>query len=153
MFKTALKRAALGLPLGISIGYIITIFISLGIGEGRYYAYVPQLAESLGGSELRAVITQAALCAVLGAVSAAISVIWELENWSIARQSLVYFLLLSVTMMPVAYLAQWMEHSLTGFLSYFALFTVIFLFVWLARYLFWRSKVSALNKDMKAEDK
>lgn len=152
MFKTVLKRAVLGAPLGITIGYVITIMISLGIGDGRYYAYVPQLAESLGGGELSAVIVQAALCAILGAVSAGSSVIWEMENWSLLKQSLIFFVLLSAVMMPVAYFAQWMEHSLSGFLGYFAIFTVIFIFVWLIRYFFWKSKVKALNNDMKAEE-
>ena len=152
MFKTALKRAALGLPLGITIGFLITIAISLGIGDGKYYAYVPQLADSIGGGELNAVMAQTALCAVLGAVSAGASVVWEIENWSLMKQSLVFFALLSAVMMPVAYLAQWMEHSLGGFLSYFAMFTVMFIFVWIVRYFFWRGRVRALNKDMKTEE-
>lgn len=152
MFKTALKRAALGLPLGVAIGYFITICISLGIGTGEYYACVPELAESLG-SELAGVIVQTVLCALLGAVSAGSSVIWEMDRWSLAKQSVICFLVLSGIMMPVAYLAHWMEHSLVGFVSYFAVFAAIFFFIWLARYLFWRKKIAGLNTDIISDDK
>ena len=153
MFKTALKRAALGIPLGIAIGYIITICISVGIGDGRYFAYVPELGESLGGSELKAVIVQAALCSLLGAASAGSSVIWELDNWSLAKQSVVFFIILSVVMMPIAYIARWMEHSFIGFVSYFAVFAAFFFVIWLVRYLFWKKKISGLNSDITESDK
>ena len=153
MFKTALKRAAIGLPLGIAIGYIITICISLGIGDGKYVAYVPELAESLGGSELTAVIVQAALCALLGAVSAGSSVIWEMDRWSLAKQSVVFFVLLSVVMMPIAYIARWMEHTVAGFVSYFGVFAAIFFLIWLVRFVFWKKKIAGLNSDIAKEDK
>ena len=152
MFKTALKRAALGLPLGIAIGYFITICISLGMGTGEYYVCVPELAESLG-SEIAAVIVQAVLCAVLGAVSAGSSVIWENDGWSLAKQSVICFIVLSCTMMPIAYIARWMEHTLAGFVTYFAVFAGIFFFIWLARYLFWKKKIAGLNSDMVSDNK
>ena len=148
MFKTALKRAALGLPLGIAIGYIITVCISLGIGDGRYYAYVPELADSVGGSELTAVIVQAVLCAVLGAVSAGSSVIWELDSWSLAKQSAVFFILMSLVMMPIAYIARWTDHTVVGFVSYFGVFALIFFLIWLVRFFFWKRKIAGLNSDI-----
>ena len=75
MKKKIISRSALGFPLGIAIGYIITIFISLGWANGSYSPCVPELV-SVMGNEIYAVILQALLCGLLGAGFAASSVIW-----------------------------------------------------------------------------
>ena len=43
MKKKALLRGLLGVPLGMAMGYLITIVISLGWGQGRYVACMPEL--------------------------------------------------------------------------------------------------------------
>ena len=79
------------------------------------------------GNQLNAVILQTILCAILGVGFAMASVIWEIDSWSLAKQSGVYFLVISVVMLPIAYFANWMKHSIAGVLSYvgiFVMFTV-----------------------------
>ena len=62
MKKELIKRCLLGAPLGLAISTVITILISLIVGDGRYYAVVPQLvrrerdaADSGSGDGRRAV--------------------------------------------------------------------------------------------------
>jgi len=110
MKKKLLLRGALGFPIGIAIGYVITICISLVWAGGYYSPCVPELAEALG-SEIGAVALQALLCGLLGVGFAASSVIWEMESWSLVRQTGVYFFIISLIMLPIAYVAYWMEHS------------------------------------------
>jgi hypothetical protein len=148
MLKKILARGALGFPLGVCIGYLITIGISLALATGEYHSCVPALAEQFG-SELAAVVFQAALCGVLGAAFAAASIIWERETWSIAKQTGLYFLVVSVAMFPIAYFAQWMEHSLAGFLLYFGIFIVLFIVMWVIQYLVWRNKIQRMNASIK----
>ncbi len=145
--KKALQRGLLGIPLGITISSILAIIISLCIGNGEYYACVPSLAESVGG-ELNGVIIQTVLSGVLGAAFGAASVIWEIDSWSLAKQSAVYFAVAALAMFPVAYLAEWMEHSFTGFLIYFAVFTGIFAAVWLSQYLIWKKRIKKINSEI-----
>ena len=104
MKKKVVLRALLGFPLGIAFGYIITILTSLVWANGFYSPCVPGLIEQMG-SEINAVILQAALSGLLGGVFAASSVIWEIENWSIAKQTGIYFAITALVMMPVAYFA------------------------------------------------
>jgi hypothetical protein len=148
MKKKLVLRALLGFPLGISIGFIISILISLIFGNGSYIPCVPELVEKTG-SEINAVILQTVLSGLLGAVFAASSVIWEMENWSIAKQTGIYFAITAVTMMPIAYYANWMEHSVFGFLGYFGIFVLIFAFVWIAQYLIWKNKIEKVNRSIK----
>lgn len=146
--KEVLKRLFLGVPFGITIGSVITILISVGLGDGAYYPCVPALIETVG-TPLYAVILQTVLCGVLGAVSCAGSVIFSLDGWSILKQSGIYFLILSAAMMPIAYVLYWMEHSLWGAIGYFFMFVLIFIFVWISQYIMWKRKLKKMNQKLK----
>lgn len=153
MKKKILLRLLLGFPLGMALGQIITILISLVFGDGNYYPCVPELTD-MAGSEIGAVLLQALLCGVLGSGCAAASVIWETE-WGIVKQTGIYFLVLSLIMMPIAYVTYWMEHSLKGVLSYFGIFVLIFMVIWAVEYaIAWRN-VKKLNQTLnkKQEDR
>ena len=150
MKKKLLVRALLGLPVGISIGFLITVGISAAIGDGAFHPVAPILLERMGG-ELRAVALQTGLCALMGAGFAMASLIWELDSWSLAIQSGVYVAIVAALVLPVAYLAGWMEPSLVGFLSYFGIFVSIFVGMWLSQYLFWRARIRKMNADIQKE--
>lgn len=107
-----------GFPLGVAIGYFITIISSLIWAKGYYSPCLPELVVMMG-NEINAVLLQALLCGILGSGVAAISVIWELENWGIVKQTGIYFLTISIIMLPIAYTLHWMEHSLKGVVIYF----------------------------------
>ena len=121
MKKKIMKRIWIGLPVGIAMGYIITLIISACIGDGTFYSVAPEFAEKMG-NELNAVILQTILCGVIGVGFAAASVIWELDSWSLAKQSGVYFLVIGILLLPIAYVANWMQHTVVGFLSYIGIF-------------------------------
>ncbi len=147
MKKKIILRSILGFPVGIAIGYLITIFISLGWANGFYTPCVPELIFVMG-NEINAVILQAFLCGLLGTGFAASSVIWEIENWSIIKQSGIYFLITSVIMLPIAYLSYWMEHSIIGFFSYFGIFVLIFAFIWMIQFVIGKHNVRKMNENL-----
>lgn len=144
MKKKMIMRGLLGLPTGIAIGFVITLIISACIGNGSFYPVTPELIDTMG-NELNAVILQTVLCAVMGVGFAAASVIWELDSWSLAKQSGIYFMIISVIMMPIAYVTHWMKHTALGVLSYVAIFVAIFIIVWLSQYLLWKRKIKKMN--------
>ena len=139
-----MKRMWIGLPVGIAMGYIITLIISACIGDGSFYPVAPELVRKMS-NELDAAILQTVLCAILGVGFAAASVIWELDSWSLAKQSGVYFLAIGVILLPIAYVTNWMQHSVVGFLSYLGIFVGIFFAVWLSQYLCWKQRIKKLN--------
>ena len=148
MKKKLLLRGLFGFPVGIAISYVITIIVSAIVGKGIYLAVTPQLVSALG-NELNAVILQAVLSGLLGAGFAMASVIWELDHWSIAKQSGVYFVVIAVILLPISYVTHWMEHSVAGFLTYFAIFISIFLITWMIQYFIWKKKVKKINESVK----
>ena len=146
--KTAVLRGLLGIPLGIALGHVISIFSSLNWAGGFFSPCVPAFVESMG-SEIAAVALQTALCGVMGAVFGAASVVWNREDWCIARQSVVYFLAAALAMLPIAWVTHWMEHSAAGIALYAAIFAAVFAAVWLSQYLLLRRRIREINQKMK----
>lgn len=144
MKKKIIMRGLFGLPTGIAIGFVITLIISVCIGNGSFYPVTPELIDATG-NELNAVILQTVLCAIMGAGFAAASIIWELDSWSLAKQSGIYFMIISVIMLPIAYITNWMKHTILGVLSYVAIFVAIFVVVWISQYLLWKRKIKQMN--------
>ena len=147
MKKKIILRGILGIPIGITIGYLITIFISLGLANGYYSPCVPELI-SMMGSEIRAVIVQSVFSGILGAGFAASSVIWEIDHWSLVKQTGIYFAIASLLMLPIAYRAYWMEHSVVGFLSYFGIFILIFAMIWAIQFAIGKYNVKKMNEKL-----
>lgn len=147
MKKKIVLRGILGFPLGVAAGYLITIIISLIWANGYYSPCVPELV-AIMGSEIKAVSLQALLSGILGTGFAAISVIWEIENWSIVKQTGIYFIISSLIMLPIAYFTHWMNHSLKGVLSYYGIFILIFVIIWIVQYIIARKNVKKMNETL-----
>lgn len=148
MGKKAVLRGLLGFPLGVFIGYTVSIVSSLVWAKGFYSPAVPALVDQCG-SEMGAVVLQYVLSGVLGSAGAAGSVIWERDDWSILKQTAVHFAVLSMFMLPIAYAARWMEHSIRGFAGYFGIFIAIYVVIWIVLYLVWRRRIMQLNDKLR----
>lgn len=123
------------------------ILISLGWANGYYSPCVPDLITAMG-NEINAVIIQTVLCGLLGSGFSVSSVIWEIEDWSIVKQTGIYFLIISVIMLPIAYFMYWMEHSVTGFLSYFGIFILIFAVIWIVQFIIGKKNIKRMNEKL-----
>ena len=147
MKKELFFRVFVGILGGVVISYFITIGISLVIADGNYYPCVPSLIERFQ-SEIAAVIVQTILSAVLGAGFAGSSLIWEKDDWSLLKQTGVYFAIVTVLMMTVAYVCEWMEHSVKGVLCYFAIFFAIFIIVWLIQFVILKRRILKIKSKI-----
>lgn len=148
MKKKLVIRCLIGAPIGIAISAIITVIISLFIGDGVYYAVVPELI-SICKTEINAVLLQT-LCSMLyGAAFGGASLIWEKENWSLLKQTLLHLLICSLATFPIAYVLRWMNHSLVGVLIYFGSFFAIYFGIWLSCYLSMKYHIKEINEQIK----
>ena len=145
MKKEILKRCLFGAPVGLAIGTIVTIFISLSVGDGKFYAVVPTLITDMG-SEINAVILQTVLSMVYGAAWSGASVVWDAEGWSLLKMTLVHLVITSLATFPIAYLARWMPHNIGGVLLYFGIFVAVYLCIWISQYSAMKKRVQQMNE-------
>ncbi len=150
MKKKTFYRCLIGAPIGLAASTLIAIILSLIIGDGSFYAVVPELARDCG-SELRAVLLQTICSFLYGAAWAGASVLWEMDRWSLLRQTLTHMIVCSLSTFPTAYFMRWMRHSVGGFLSYFGVFLGIYFVVWVWQYCIIKRRIrqidGAVRKD------
>jgi len=151
MKRKIILRSLLGAPLGLALGYGISIVMSLIMGKGIYYPAAPALEMSLGG-ELKAVVVQAITMMVYGMVWAGSSVIWEMDNWSILRQTATHLVITSLVTLPIAYFLHWMDHSLGGILQYFGIFFLTYVLIWWSQYSAMKKRVEQFNAKVKEKN-
>ena len=144
MKKTLIQLGLLGFPLGIAIGYVITLFISIGIGDNCYYPVSQELINT-AGTELNAVLLQTLLSGIVGSLFSMGSVVWDIDSWSLTKQTGVYFVIACLAMFPIAYFAGWMPHSVVGAALYVGIFIAIFAICWITQYLSIKHKVNEMN--------
>ena len=132
--------------IGLAVSTMITIEISLSIGDGKYYAVVPELVEDFG-SEINAVLIQAVLSMVYGAAFGGASVIWD-TDWSLTKMTVSHFMICSAATFPTAWFMRWMDHSLIGALKYFGIFIVIYAIIWISMYLSIKKRINEINEKV-----
>ena len=148
LWNKALRRALIGMPIGLLISTVITIIHSLNMGDGHYYAVVPALIQDCG-SEINAVLIQFFCSLLYGAVYAGATVVWE-TDWSLTKMTAVHFLVCSAATFPIAYLIRWMDHTPGGVLRYFGIFLAVYIAIWISQYMRMKRNVDAINKKMKS---
>ena len=124
--KQFILRFLVGMPIGLLICYFITLFISIGIGDGNFYP-VPTELTNLCKSQLNAVIVQTIAGMIYGGMWGGASVIWEVDSWSLTRQTVTHLIVISVISFPIAYVMRWMPHNIYGILIYCAIFLLFIL--------------------------
>lgn len=144
MKKKIILRSLLGAPIGVAVSYLITVLISLTVADGNYYPVVPELAADCS-SEMNAVLLQTVCSLLYGAVWGGVSVIWEIERWSLLRMTVTHLVVCSAVTFPIAYLMRWMSHDMAGFLLYFGTFFAIYLFIWISQYQAMKKKIQQIN--------
>ena len=142
-----ITRMIPGFFIGIAIGQIICVLISLINGSGEFIICTPEFIDMIG-NEAAAGAVQTLLCGIMGSGFASASVIWETDSLSIAAQTGICFGIYAVSILPIAYFTNWMEHSAVGIISYIGIFAATFIIVWIAQYLAWKKKIKAINQKL-----
>ena len=145
--KALVKRAVLGFIYGVFIGQTILIIESLFMRDGNFYAVSNSLLE-LAGSKIAAVIIQYFLTGLIGTTFAATTVIFEMDSWSLLRQSITHFIITSIVMYVAGFLCGWFPHTLVSTLIWFGVFVVVYLIFWICFSLYYKNKVKKMNEAL-----
>lgn len=147
MKRKLILRCLFGAPIGVTVSLVITVIISLCTGHGEYYPAPHELIDWCG-NEITAVIVQLLCSLLVGAIGGGSSVIWEMEKWSLTKQTLVHFAALVVPFVPLSYVLNWMPHYLYGALGYAAAFIVVYVLIWVSIYVSIKIKLKKMNKHL-----
>lgn len=147
MFGKIVKRGLLGFMIGVFIGQTILILNSLLAGKGIYYPINPLMID-IEGPQLSRVIIQYFLTGVIGTTFAACSVIFEMDKWSILKQTLIHFVIVSVVMYFCGFICNWFEHNVKSTLIWFGIFLSYYILFWFGFTIYYKVQVKKMNKQI-----
>lgn len=150
MLKEIIKRALMGFAIGVFVGETILIFESLIGGNGSFYPVSNYLAAHTG-TEIGAVIIQYLITGILGLTFSTGSIIFELDNWSLLKQTVIHFIVTSVIMYLAGYFCGWFPHKTMSTIIWFAIFIVIYIIFWVSFYLYFKKKTREINASLKMQ--
>ena len=144
MKKKVLLRALLGAPLGVFICQSIALIMSITRGELVVVAIPAAQMEPVSAALLQYVMS-----ALLGATFAGASCIFELDRWSLLKQTIIHFFTVMPVMFIVTYVCQWVPFELAHILGFIGVFLATYILCWYTQYRFWSRKVRDVNKMLK----
>lgn len=144
--KKTISRILIGFPLGVFINATISLIISLC--QKELIVLSPILINRMGGM-LPAYCVQYLLSGIVGATFAGCSVIFEVEQWSLFKQSMLHFFPTSLLFLMVSLLCGWMPVDALGIFIFLILFFFLYLFSWISQYHFWKKQIQATNNKFK----
>ncbi len=142
--RETIGRILAGGLLGIGIGYSIAVVFSSIYGE--FSPAPPQLIEQVGS--LKAAQLLLMYSALIGMVFAGMQFVWEKENWSLFKSTVIYFTVNLASMSFAGYQLYWFPHILSGYISYIIIYVVVFTIMWFIFYMKAKKEVAAMNEKI-----
>lgn len=134
-FKKAFLKGLNGMTIGVFINqliFVISIITTPNISINNTSAF----------------LTQFFISCLVGFYFASSSVIFELEDWSLLKQTIIHFVLSVLVYFPCAIYAKWMPSDLVPIILFILLFVFIYFVFWISFKRYWSKKVKEINSRL-----
>lgn len=132
--KKGLLRGLGGILVGVFINSTILFIIALSVGVDEFPNYITNFT------------TQYIVSVIVGFTFAAISIIFEIDEWSITKQTVVHFIIATSVYLPSSIKAKWMNLDLASIIIFISIFLLVYVGAWVGNYFYWKNKVRDINK-------
>lgn len=136
-----------GIVISHTINFTINLITSLIANDGHFNFLVPGFVERVG-NEITAVVINAVLLTVFGAIYGYAGTIFEREDWSLMRQTVTHFLALIVTFILIGYYLMWLPQDFGTLLSALILFIIIYALIFFFIYRSVKKQITDANKKL-----
>lgn len=140
--KNIISRVVGGFVIGVIIGQIVQLLISLPLGQGEYMPVVEQF-RSLFVSKMSAVTVQILLTGLIGVTFATSSLVFDIVKWSLLKQYIVHFCITALVWGPIVTLL-WMPKTSIGTLIFLIGFLGTYVITWAIQYMISKNDIKKL---------
>lgn len=84
----------------------------------------------------------------IGFYCAAISVVFDVEEWSLLKQTITHMILM-IPYLPFAHYVGWMPDNFVGRIIFIGLFIIFYMILWLSFKTYWTKKAKELDEGFK----
>ena len=138
MLEKTLKRAGMGVLIGIAAGYVIAFLMSHG------EAISPEFTEFIGDKPA-AVFIQTMLMGILGAVCFGGMSFYDVGSWSMVRTMLTHFLTITAVYVPLSLFLRWFT-SAGPLLIMLGAMAAAYVIIWVILQAVYSTQVKDLNR-------
>ncbi|KEK24080.1 DUF3021 domain-containing protein [Bacillus gaemokensis] len=147
--KNLFSRVVGGFVIGVIIGQIVQILISLKLGHGEYMPVVDHF-RSFFVSEMTAVIVQILLTGIIGVTFATSSLVFDIVKWSLLKQYIVHFCITTLVWLPIVTLL-WMPKTFISTLFFFISFLSTYVVTWAIQYTISKNDIKQINAAIQSK--
>lgn len=141
--KKALLRGLIGIPIGVFINITIMLMISLSLGK------VVNYRTALSEIPLNSFLINYIISILVGFAFASGTAIYQVERWSITKQTLIHFVLTTSVFIPSAIICKWTRPDIVSIMTYIVVFVIIYVSIWVIQYNFWKKRIRKINEKLK----
>lgn len=143
--KKYVFRTLVGIAFGIAITQIIALIVSLFIGNGNFYLFNPVM-ERVYETSLNAALVQLLSSSLYGGVFGVSTFVFTKDNWSLVKQTVVHFIIITCTCLLCGWLSFWYPHRISGILIAIGECVVTYFIIWFYFYSSYKKSVSKINE-------
>ncbi|PFF27566.1 hypothetical protein CN327_29190 [Bacillus cereus] len=147
--KNLINRVFGGFVIGVIIGQVVQILISLKLGHGEYISVVDHF-RSFFVSEMTAVIVQIMLTGIIGVTFATSSLVFEIAKWSLLKQYIVHFCITALVWVPIVTLL-WMPKTFISTMIFFISFLGTYVITWVIQYIISKNDIKRINAAIQSK--
>lgn len=133
MIKKIIIRGLGGILIGVFISQIAYLIMAL-------QSETVQLASDQ-------IIQQFLFSMLVGFYTSAISVVFEVEQWSLMRQTITHAILM-LPYFPIAYLAHWFPQPTYGKVLFVLEYILVYMIIWFSFRAYWKKRARELNQEL-----
>jgi len=146
--KKVIKNAIHGMQTGVVLGLLISLFFNYLYGSNHYYPSSPQFSEYFA-HPLNAILISIILWAIIGLLFSLGAAVFEIENWSLLKRTIINFFIYYLGFTPLAIIAGWFPINPYYLISFTITFILIYVIMWLVNVSVSRHQVKKINKRIK----
>lgn len=99
--------------------------------------------------EVKTLLAYLVTANMVGLIFSFASFVFEKEEWSILKQTMIHFIILLGTFLPIAIWIGWVPNHLVPILICIGSFIVVYFIIWLTMTIYWKKKIEDLNNELK----
>lgn len=148
-----MKRALMGIVLGLSLGLITSIFFAFIFGDGNYHPVSP--ASHFGEiylekfSDIQIMIIAALLWSAIGLMFSLGTYIFTHTDFSEFVKTLIHFMTMLFIFFPLALLAGWFPLKLSALIIFIVIFIIVYIIIWSIVNAITRKRINEINRNLR----
>ncbi|PEA52856.1 permease [Bacillus pseudomycoides] len=126
--------------------------LAAGMGMAMFYSLLflgIGYANGMETIETRTLLINLVVANIIGIIFSIASFVFEREEWSLLKQTIIHFVILLGTFLPVAVWLGWIPNHVSSILICIGIFIFVYFIIWFAMTIYWKKKIEGLNNQLK----